>query len=1644
MRRALLSLLALLALHAGAAAPAAAQIVRNFTPRFTTNVPGDVALIGNTVMSCTGGGNCTNARNGNGGNIDDNDHNMQYVDIDADGTTFSSSSATLTLPAGATVLWAGLYWGGVSGTATRNQVRLATPVAGYVTLTAAQLDVAAGNIYQGYLDVTAGVLAGGNGTYTVANVLSTTGTNNFAGWSLVVAYRDAAAPQRNLTIFDGFAEVAPGAAVTIPVSGFLTPPAGAVNTRLGVVAYEGDLGLTGDQFQLNGTALGNATNPANNFFNSSISRAGVTVTTKNPNYLNQLGFDVDQLNLTNAIPNGATSATLRLSSTDDRYYPGVVSFATDLYIPIISGSGFTKGVADLNGAPARPGDLLEYTVALANTGLDGAVQTVVSDTLPANASYVPGSLVVLSGANAGAKTDAAGDDQAEYDATARRVVFRAGTGANAATGGTLAVGASTSLRFRVSITPPAPNGSVVANRAAAAFNGAQLGTTFSTLSDADTLTPGQQTTNVTVVAPRLSGTVFEDASYGGGAGRSLAAAAGTVRPGVRVELYDAAGVLVAADTTDAAGLWLFDGWPAGAYTVRATELTVTSARPGATPGLLPVLSFRTNATTGAAVADGSRVGGEDPRLSDAALNTSGLTLAALTTALARPQAIAPVTLGTADIAGVDFGFNFDLVVNANDAGRGSLRQFIVNANALGNAGLAQAGLPPGAETAIFMGSDGLAHPGLRAGLPSVLTTGVLRITPATALPAITGPATRIDGTRQTANVGDTNAGARGGGGTVGVDALALAALARPEVEIADVAAIDIGLSLQASGVELVGLSVTGFGSIPDQDAHANVLVGAGAASALVERCVLGGSAAAFADPGAAARSGGDNLRVVGGDNGIARDNLIGFAAGSGVALVSASDGWQLTGNEIRGNAIGQPQRDGIAGSSGTSTVRGNRVADNGGNGIDTRSGSGGQVVENNTVTGNGRAVGGGAETAGLRMGGNGNRVDRNVVSGNYGAGVMVVAAAQTNTVTRNSIWGNGAITNLAGGGPSGQVGIDLLAAADDAAAGTSPFVTLDDPGDADAGANGLLNYPVLESAVLLSGNLTLTGWARPGSTIELFAADPDPSGFGEGRTYLATLVEGSPTDLDGSASAIPSPLNGLAQGADNTNRFRFTLATPPGVLGGTTLTATATIGLATSEFSGLVTVQSGVTATVSGVAYADADHDAGRDPAETGTGVAIWAKLVLASAPAVAQSVVAVTPATGDYAFTLVAPGTYTILLDDNALATDVAAAYPPGWIGTEAPTGVRAGVVVSAADVGGLDFGLWHGGRVDGRVHRDDGAAGGTPNDGARQAGEAGVAGVRVRLTSAACAGSACDSTLTDGAGAFALWYPDAAAGAAATLREVNPAGWLSTGGGAGTTGGAYARPADAVGFTPAAGTVYTGVAFGDVPPNALQPNGARSGTPGAVVFHPHTFTAGSGGTVSFTLSQSPSPAIPGWAATLIHDLDCDGTPEAGEPALAGPVAVSAGQTLCLLVRHQIPAGAPDGATESIVVDAGFDYINAAPALVAAVTASDLTTVSGGGALEVVKSVDLSSARPGDLLTYTITYRNLGADAVSTIVIQDATPPWTTFDTAACGTLGPGLAGCALTTAPTAGASGPVIWTMTGSLSPGGQGTVSFRVRVQ
>ena len=108
--------------------------------------------------------------------------------------------------------------------------------------------------------------------------------------------------------------------------------------------------------------------------------------------------------------------------------------------------------------------MLRYTVTARNTGQDGADNFIVTDPVPAGATYVPDSLRIAGVA----VTDADGDDRGEFAAGANRVVFRIGTGANATLGGRLVPGAAVPVSFDVRIGDVQPRFEIV-NAAAATY-----------------------------------------------------------------------------------------------------------------------------------------------------------------------------------------------------------------------------------------------------------------------------------------------------------------------------------------------------------------------------------------------------------------------------------------------------------------------------------------------------------------------------------------------------------------------------------------------------------------------------------------------------------------------------------------------------------------------------------------------------------------------------------------------------------------------------------------------------------------------------------------------------------------------------------------------------------------------------------------------------------------------------------------------------------------------------------------------------------------------------------------------------------------------------------------------------------------------
>lgn len=522
------------------------------------------------------------------------------------------------------------------------------------------------------------------------------------------------------------------------------------------------------------------------------------------------------------------------------------------------------------------------------------------------------------------------------------------------------------------------------------------------------------------------------------------------------------------------------------------------------------------------------------------------------------------------------------VVNANDSGLGSLRQAILDANAM-----------PGADQIAF----------------HIPNPGVHTISPLSSLPPLTDDAgATIDGYSQPGSSPNTLA--------VGDNAVLLI-----ELNGTLAGSFSVGIALQSASNSVRGLVINRFyrgilvqrssntvtgcfvGSDPD---GSNSLGNRGGID--LEMFLRSSKVAEFStkrsrsevvppltdltiggsDPGARNLVSGNLEFGVGGNNiadsvvegnyiGTTRTGMAPLANGSGVIFAFSSSvtiGGSApgAGNLISGNA-----GTGIAlGPSIQMLIRGNFIGTNatGSGAIPNQNGIAVAQADESTIggaaAGEGNIISGNLQDA-IRLGNcrnyvvqgnligtdssgslpipnlgrgvyifvfsNGHRIggqlpgERNVIAFNGGAGVTVGSSASDvsfgDRISGNSIHDNAGL------------GIDL----------GGDGVTTDDPGDGDAGPNGLQNYPVLSAALSdgISTQIQGTLESLPTAAFEFeFFASPscDSSGNGEGQTLLgrASVI----TDSFGKASFLISvPFGSIDQfltatatdAAGNTSEF---------------------------------------------------------------------------------------------------------------------------------------------------------------------------------------------------------------------------------------------------------------------------------------------------------------------------------------------------------------------------------------------------------------------------------------------------------------------------------------------------------------------------
>ncbi len=396
-----------------------------FNVKYNNSLKGDILQIGNGIVNRNLSPDDPNVPYNGAGN--NNSFNMQYIDVDGDATTFSSSNADLTIPTATTecyrIAYAVLYWGGLykqsnidDNTVNRanfSTIKLKVPGSTtYQNLTGTLLHdsyptaLSASSFgYVAYTDVTSILqgLSNANGTYTVADLIAGSGSNVSGGWSLFVVYEDPLATAKNITAYDGFSAVQGSVTLNIPISGFTTIPVGPVRSKIAFSALEGDRGLTGDRFRVNGTNMTIPTRPNNNFFNSTINDINGAFNARVPNSSNLLGFDAGIFEVPNptnsVIANGDTSATLSLVTTGDAYFYYFNAFAVEIIQPQINLIKTVKDLANNNigNGNVTLGQELFYDLEFQNIGNDNATSFTITDMLPINVNFLPADLVVPAG-----------------------------------------------------------------------------------------------------------------------------------------------------------------------------------------------------------------------------------------------------------------------------------------------------------------------------------------------------------------------------------------------------------------------------------------------------------------------------------------------------------------------------------------------------------------------------------------------------------------------------------------------------------------------------------------------------------------------------------------------------------------------------------------------------------------------------------------------------------------------------------------------------------------------------------------------------------------------------------------------------------------------------------------------------------------------------------------------------------------------------------------------------------------------------------------------------------------------------------------------------------------------------------------------
>jgi len=391
----------------------------------------------------------------------------ELIDVDDDPETSNSSKAYIPIPSEAEIEWAGLYWSSTRYELTPQQytapIKFSTPTGEHFnvvpnhTYSGSKLGSGFGingTYYSNYADVTQLLQMSNSkgGSYTVANIpypnsntAYSYGYYSFAGWYMLVITKDKSQTRKAFTVYDGGLKRAGSSGFKVfTLKDFIAAKSGQLDPKVSVFAVQGDRYWLYDKLEIDIDGknkfkeITDELNPLNNIFNSTISEYGQHMRDKYPgtfapDYRNNLGIDADLIKLPEGyIQPGQKEIKLRAYTSGDDYVLNTLAFAVNATAPELD---IEKSVVNVK-EKYESGEEVTYRLKVKNIEPNSsAVDTKIEDVLDRRLKFIPGSVKIISGPNAGDQTDQALDDQVDYDEKTRKLTIRIGEGANASKGG---------------------------------------------------------------------------------------------------------------------------------------------------------------------------------------------------------------------------------------------------------------------------------------------------------------------------------------------------------------------------------------------------------------------------------------------------------------------------------------------------------------------------------------------------------------------------------------------------------------------------------------------------------------------------------------------------------------------------------------------------------------------------------------------------------------------------------------------------------------------------------------------------------------------------------------------------------------------------------------------------------------------------------------------------------------------------------------------------------------------------------------------------------------------------------------------------------------------------------------------------------